>query len=129
MRVATLLALFVATSLPARAQTYTGYASIYATGVMEAVSRHRGLPVVPCMIATPLVARVGVWVSVTSGVTGERLRCRTTDVVHPRDQAAHLRTRHYVEFDNRSGRRMCRVRYAGQQPRRACPVTITEGVP
>src|SRR4051812_13547461 len=79
-----------------------GYASIYSPGVMGRVSKIRGLPLVGCMIATPFVNKVGVWVTVRSEVTGERTRCRTTDVVRNVDMRAHMATRHYVEFDNTS---------------------------
>lgn len=123
------VALLAATLAPGSvsASGYRGYASIYNPGVMGSVSRNRGLPLVGCMVATPLASRdkdIGRWVTVTSLVTGERARCRVTDVVRKRDMRAHLATSHLVEFDNPTGLRMCKQAYAGQLPRRSCPVRI-----
>lgn len=125
MTLLTCVTLFV--TLVAPSSAHIGYASIYDRGVMGRVARNRDLPIVGCMIASPLVSKdtdIGRWVTVVSLVTSERVKCRVTDVVRQRDMVAHMVTRHYVEFDNPTGLRMCRQAYAGQKPRRACPVTI-----
>lgn len=128
MKALTYVTLFVMLVAPrcadARTHIHTGFASIYDRGVMGRVARVRGMDVWGCMIATPLVSRVGARVTVISGVTGERVVCRVVDVVRRRDMEAHMMTKHLVEFDNVTGLRMCRHRYAGEQPRRTCPVTI-----
>lgn len=124
MTLLTYMTLFVMLVAPRSAHVHTGYASIYDRGVMGRVARVRGVDIGGCMIATPLSQEVGRRVIVISGVTGERSVCRIVDVVRQRDMAAHMVTRHYVEFDNVAGLRMCKQAYAGQKPRRACPVTI-----
>lgn len=91
---------------------------------MGRVAKLRSLPLVNCMIATPLSDSIGQIVTIISGITGEQLLCRVTDVVRKRDMPAHMRTLHLVEFDNASGKRMCRVSYAGQRARRDCPIRI-----
>jgi hypothetical protein len=110
------------------AGAHKGYASIYNPGVMGRIARKHGLPIVGCMIATPLASKdsdLGRWVTVTSLVTGERTNCRVTDVVRARDMREHLRSKHYVEFDATSGLRMCNQAYVGQKPRKACPIRVT----
>lgn len=72
-------------------QWYEGIAAHYAPGVMERVSRNRGMAIVPCMIASPR-HEIGTWVIVEGINTGKRLRCRVTDTSAPQDRARHLRT-------------------------------------
>lgn len=105
-------------------EAHHGFASIYSPGVMERVARRNKLPQRPCMIATPLYNKVGTLVWVKSKVTGVTMRCQVTDEVMRIHMQAHMDTRHYVEFNNPTGLKMCRHKYAGQEPRRTCPVTI-----
>lgn len=73
-------------------QWHNGIAAHYNPGVMELVSRNRGLPIVACMIASPRHP-IGRWVWVEGLNAGTRLRCRVTDTSAPQDRARHLRTR------------------------------------
>lgn len=104
-------------------QTRHGYAAHYRPHLMERVSRVRGLPVVPCMVASPY-HRIGTWLTVTSARRGKTLTCRVTDVPHPRDRASIIRRRIVVELDFRSARILCGIEYVGQEPPWACPVGV-----
>lgn len=104
-------------------KVYRGFASVYSPGVMERVARIRNMRPVACMISSPLYP-LGTWVWVRSHVTGITLRCRTTDVSHPKHIPSQLRRRQYVELANGLAWPICRHKYAGQGPIRSCPVSI-----
>lgn len=112
------LVLLLPTATVAAPRVQHGYAAAYRAGLMERVSRNRGLPVVGCMIASP-THRIGTWVTVRS-VRGQR-RCRVTDVPHPRDRAAIVRRGIVAELDFRSNRALCP---RNERPER-CRVEVT----
>jgi len=101
-------------------QWYDGIAAHYAPGVMERVSRNRGLLIVGCMIASPR-HKIGQWVIVEGRNTGKRLRCRVTDTSAPVDKARHLRTGLF-ELDFRSAIALCG---SSKLPNRQCPIRVT----
>lgn len=98
-----------------------GFAAHYRPGVMEAVSRARGLPLVDCMIASGQEP-IGRWLTVSS--TRARRRCRVTDVCRPRDCTTIKRRRIVVELDFRSAQALCGIATFGQAPPSACPVEV-----
>lgn len=59
-----------------------GFAAHYSPGLMARVANNRNLPIVPCMISSP-VYEIGTWVYVEGINTGKRLYCRVTDVSNP----------------------------------------------
>lgn len=115
-----LLALLLALLLPpvVAAHPQRGYAAYYRPGLMERVSRNRGLPLVGCMIASPY-ERIGTWLTVRSA-KGVR-RCRVTDVPQPRDRSAILRRGIVVELDYASNRALC----PRNEPPRRCAVEVS----
>jgi hypothetical protein len=105
-------------------RSYSGYAAHYRPGLMAKVSRNRGLPVVSCMVASPF-HRVGTWLTVTSRKNGRSLRCRVTDVPHPRDRARIVRRGIVVEVDFTSAKALFGIRRVGQLAPRDCKVIIS----
>lgn len=104
-------------------RTRTGFAAHYRPGLMERVSRNRGLPVVGCMVASPY-HRIGTWLTVTSAKRNKTLHCRVTDVPHPRDRKAILRRNIIVELDFGSAKILCGITRVAQDPPWACPVGV-----
>jgi hypothetical protein len=97
-----------------------GFAPHYAPGVMERVSRVRDLPIVSCMVASPL-EEIGAWVYVYGVRTGALRYCRVTDTSQARDRARHLRTRRYVELDYGNTIAICGTTRGRAD---ACPVVV-----
>lgn len=104
--------------------SFTGYAPHYSPGVMERVSRNRGLPIVNCMVSSPY-QKIGTWLRVTSLIDGDSLDCRVTDVSAPKDRPRHIASRWAVELDWNSAKILCNINKVGQEPPRKCPVTAT----
>ena len=123
----TLLVLAVFAPLPvqalAPAYQHRGYAAHYRPGLMERVAQRRGMPQTPCMVATPYVA-LGRWVQVQSRKNGQVLRCRVTDVPHPKDIPLLRKRNIVIELNFSSARILCNIHRTGQEPPRACPVTL-----
>lgn len=104
-------------------RTQKGYAAHYSPNVMERVSKNRGMPIVDCMIATPR-GPLGEWVTVESRLTGAVKECRITDIAHPRDRANIEKRGIVAEFGYANIKEMCNLNYYGEEPPRACPVTL-----
>ncbi len=87
---------------------------------MERVSRNRDLPIVGCMVSSPVYA-VGAWVWVYGERTGALLHCRVTDVSHPRDKARHLRMGRIAELGWQNTKALC-----GRTDERVidCPIVV-----
>jgi len=83
-----------------------GYAPHYAPGLMSKVAHHRDMPPTACMVSSPTLP-LGAWVWVYGQRTGALLRCRVTDVSHPRDKARHLRTGRIAELAYEVTARLC----------------------
>ena len=105
-------------------QQHSGFAAHYRPGLMDQVARRRGLPKVPCMIASPHYV-VGTWVYVKSRKNGRTLRCRVTDVPQPYHRARLNKLNIVVELDFKSATILCNIKRPSQEPPRACPVVIT----
>lgn len=103
-------------------EVHAGYAPRYAPGVMERVSRNRDLPIVGCMVSSPRYG-IGTWVWVWGANTETLLRCRVTDISHPRDRARHFRTGREVELGYTEAVRLCGKRAMKDRPER-CPVLV-----
>ena len=88
------------------AQVQSGYGPHYARGVMERVSANRDMPMVECMVSSP-VYEVGAWVWVYGTRTGVLLHCRVTDVSHPRDVERHKRTGRIAELGWQNTKALC----------------------
>ncbi|HEX6289527.1 MAG TPA: hypothetical protein VFZ66_10070 [Herpetosiphonaceae bacterium] len=91
---------------------------------MDQVARRRGMPSVPCMVASPYYG-LGAWVYVHSQKYAQTLHCRITDVPHPHHRPSIVRRNIVVEFDFNSARTMCRIQRYNQEPPQACPVIIS----
>lgn len=102
-------------------------AAHYAPGVMERVSRVRGLPQAGCMIASP-TEPIGTWVRVRGLRTGATRLCRVTDTSAPQDRLRHIRKRQ-IELDWPSARAICNIRRVGQEPPWRCPVWVSRAGP
>src|SRR5512138_1361196 len=89
---------------------------------MERVSRNRDLPIVGCMVSSPRYP-IGTWVWVWGSNTQTLLRCRVTDISHPRDRARHLRTGREVELGYIEAVRLCGRRAMQDRPER-CQVIV-----
>ncbi len=104
-------------------QQHSGFAAHYRPGLMDQVSRRRGMPRVPCMIASPYYA-LGTWVSVRSRKNAKTLHCRITDVPQPHHRARLQKRKIVVELDFRSATILCDIRRQNQEPPHACPVVL-----
>lgn len=100
----------------------TGSAPRYAPGVMERVSRNRDLPLVGCMVSSPVYA-VGTWVWVWGRNTATVLHCRVTDVSGAADRARHIRTKRVVELGYEEARQLCGEAHINDRPEQ-CPVVV-----
>jgi hypothetical protein len=106
------------------ARVQQGGAAHYSPGVMERVSRFRGMPVVGCMIASIHYPKLGTWVTVHSRKTGAVELCRVTDVTRKRDIPTMQRRNIVVELNFAAAKRLCAIHRPNQEPPRACQVTI-----
>lgn len=104
-------------------KTIVGYAPHYGIGTMERVAHNRELPIVNCMVSSPYET-IGTWVSVHSDKYNITKRCRVTDVSAPKDKARHIKKHWAVELDWKSAKELCNLRYVGEKPPKACPVTV-----
>jgi len=73
---------------------------------MERVSRNRDMPIVACMVSSPIYP-IGAWVFVYGTRTGVLLRCRVTDTSHPRDVERHKRTGRIIEIGWANTKALC----------------------
>jgi hypothetical protein len=103
-------------------EVMSGVAPRYSKGVMERVSRNRDLPLAGCMVSSPYYD-VGEWVLVYGVNTDRALRCRITDVSHPRDRARHIRTRRVTELSYEAALALCGRKHINHRPEQ-CPVTV-----
>ena len=94
----------------------------YAPGVMERVSRTRGLPIVGCMIAHPRMP-IGSWLYISGIRTKASLWCRVTDTSQPQDRARHIASGR-IELDYGSSKLICGTTWQGAA--RECPVRISK---
>ncbi len=119
------LLLFASLSIDAvdARQRHAGFAAHYRPGLMDQVARRRGMPRVPCMIASPHY-KLGTWVDVKSRKNGRVLRCRVTDVPQPYHRARLRQRNIVVELDFKSATVLCNIRRPNQEPPRNCPVVI-----
>ena len=99
-----------------------GYAPRYSPGLMARVAERRGLPVVACMVSSP-VYPVGTWVWVWGRNTNALERCRVTDVSAARDRERHIRTRRVVELGYDEAVRFCGAEHINDRPEQ-CPVVV-----
>jgi hypothetical protein len=101
----------------------SGFAPHYRPGLIEHVARKRGLRESACMVAA-YDWPIGSWVTVTSRTNGRSERCQVVDTCHPRD-CRRLKAKGYiVELGWPAAKRLCNLRYYGQEPPRKCPVTL-----
>ena len=103
----------------------TGFAAHYRPGLMERVSRARGLEIVACMVASPY-HRIGAWLTVHSPKRKQTLHCRVTDVPKARHRPALIRRGIVVELDFDSAKILCGIRRPREAPPRACRVVVTD---
>lgn len=101
--------------------TNHGYAARYNPGVMKRVAENRNLPVVSCMVSSPLY-KIEDWVYVYGVKTGEKLRCRVTDTSAPQDKKRHLNHRLYAELNYDAAGKICG---SVTNSNRECPIIIT----
>lgn len=124
--IATLICLATLPSAPhttlgaKRPPVYVGIAARYSPGVMERVARNRKMPIVDCMIASPLYT-LGTWVEVRSLKTGHRQLCRITDVSAPQDRARHVAKRQWVELGFKNVIPFCGTTRGSP---RECPIAV-----
>ncbi len=94
---------------------------------MGRVADNRGIPRQNCMISYTEAtdASLGnLWLLVVSDIDGDSAWCLVVDLPQ-RKHYAGIRSRGIVvELDLGSARRLCNISYAGQEPPRACPVTV-----
>jgi hypothetical protein len=119
------LVLFAALSVdvPVYRERRVGFAAHYRPGLMDQVARRRGMPRVPCMVASPHYT-IGSWVIVRSQKNSRVLHCRVTDVPQPYHRARLQQRRIVVELDFKSATMLCNIRWVKQEPPKACPVII-----
>lgn len=101
-----------------------GYAPHYAKGVMERVARNRDMPIVDCMVSSP-VYPIGTWVWVAGLNTGAVEHCRITDVSAPKDKARHIRTKRWAELGYQEAIRFCGARHINHRPEQ-CPILVVK---
>jgi hypothetical protein len=101
-----------------------GFAAHYRPGLMDQVARRRGMPRVPCMVASPHYA-LGSWVKVRSQKNARFLYCRVTDVPQPYHRARLAQRKIVVELDFKSATFLCNIRWVKQEPPRTCPVVLS----
>ncbi|HEU5104198.1 MAG TPA: hypothetical protein VFU22_34510 [Roseiflexaceae bacterium] len=103
-------------------EVHEGVAPRYSPRVMENVSLRRDMPIVGCMVSSPRYG-LGTWLWVYGANTDTLLRCRVTDVSHPRDAARHIRTRREVELGYTEAQRLCGQEAMRDRPEE-CPVVV-----
>lgn len=104
---------------------HEGFAPHYAPGLMEKVARKRGMPTSGCLASSPLYP-LGTVVHVHATRLDKHATCRIVDQSHPRDRARHIRTRRILELSWPDAKRLCGLRFVGQEPPEHCPVIIQE---
>jgi hypothetical protein len=101
-----------------------GFAAHYRPGLMDQVARRRGMPRVPCMVASPHYT-LGSWVKVRSQKNGRSLNCRVTDVPQPYHRVRLQQRKIVVELDFKSATVLCNIRRSKQEPPHRCPVVLS----
>ena len=74
------------------------------------------------MVASPREP-IGTWLYVYGVNTDRLLRCRVTDVSHPRDVARHLKTKREVELGYREALLLCGLAAMDDRPEE-CPIVV-----
>lgn len=109
-----------------------GYAARYDPGVMESAAYNRGMPIVSCMVSSP-VYPLGTWVYIQGLNTGKILLCRVTDVSadvdtsnNPKssgltDRQRHIRDLLWAELGYLNTVDICG---STKLPNRQCPIMI-----
>jgi hypothetical protein len=90
---------------------------------MEATAAQRGLPIVDCMVASSYY-KVGVWLSVTSDVTGATKACRVTDVTKTEHIAKVRGDGIILEFGAANILEMCNFPRVNWDLPSTCPVRV-----
>lgn len=121
-------AIVVLSATPALARSdasrLTGFAAHYRPGLMEQVSRVRGLQIVPCMVASPHY-RIGVWLTIESSKFKQKLECRVTDVPQPAHRKRLIQRKIVAELNFESAKILCGIKRLREAPPTACPVVVT----
>lgn len=121
MRIAAMLLLL--STLTTSNNVRRGYAAHYGVGRMERAAQLHGLSATKCMVASSWYP-LGTWLDVKSHVTERTLRCRVSDVTHPRDVREVRRRNIVIEFGAANIKAMCNLDFVAQEPPRKCPVTV-----
>jgi hypothetical protein len=108
------------------AQHRVGGAAHYGPGTFERVAIKRGLAVTSCLAAVTDNHRIGARVTITRLKTGHAESCVIADVCNVAlGHCRQLRRRGIVaELSFGAAKRLCGIRYAGQEPPRACRVRV-----
>jgi hypothetical protein len=120
-----LLALALTGTVHSAPRERAGLALWYSPGVMGQVAANRGLPLRPCMIASPHHA-IGARVLVVGQRTGRSRVCSVYDVPQTIHRSGLIRRGVVAELDNHSARIICGE--AGPDPRN-CRVTVRDMAP
>lgn len=111
---------------PAPTEWQEGLAVKYSEGVMERVSRNRGIPPQPCMVAYTYARDEDMgklWLEVEGLTTGVKRRCLAVDLPKPgRDKANLIRRGIIIELDAHSGETICGAAWHGKATE--CPVRV-----
>lgn len=103
----------------------SGYVVRYAPGVMQAVARHRHIPVQPCMVAWTAAQDRDIgatWLRIV-GPAG-RATCLVVDLPQPQDRPGLVRRQVLAELDAESGAVVCGEGWSGRAI--DCLVSIME---
>lgn len=102
---------------------HKGCVAHYREGLMEKVARNRKMPIVDCMIASPVI-KLGTWVKIQFLNTGDIKSCRVTDVAAPKDKANIMNRGIVAEVDFNTAKSQCGVKKAGDSPPWECQAII-----
>jgi hypothetical protein len=104
---------------------HTGGAAHYGVGRMEHVADVRGMPHTPCMASSPYYP-LRTRLRVTRLATGRTELCETFDESAPPDRAGQIRRGIVIELGWPAAKRLCGLRYVGQEPPWKCRVKVEE---
>lgn len=95
----------------------------YGVGVMERVSRNRGMPIVEHMCSSPFYgeAYLGEWIRVESLLTGEIIDCRITDVSQDEHRQAQIEGGRWLEVGWPTAQQICLNKTVGDKHPNECP--------
>lgn len=97
-------------------------AAHYAPNVMEKRAIARRLPIVSCMISSPVLV-IGTWVDLANA-QGDYEHARVTDTSQPWDRARHIAAQQ-IELDWNCAKRLCHIKRVGQKRPRDCPLHLS----